>query len=318
MQDQPLVSIIIPTFNRAHLIGETLDSVLAQTYQNWECIVVDDGSTDGTEELLDEYVAKDARFQYYHRPDDRLPGGNAARNYGFEVSKGEYVNWLDSDDLFDCKKIEKQIDNLILSKCEVSICLGEFFNSVPKDNLGNVWCKYTEPITSVFEALITQKVRWPCGAVLWSRSVLKSSFWDEGLKGGQEWLFHIQQALKLNDSDFRFIQEVMCYIRNNNLSITNNGSLVNRYSNYLKARIILLNYLSLNDPERFKVYFHCTYQFSIKYVRELIKGNRYRILFTLSKLIFKISIIKYIKFWVGVIVYKVFKKDFILKYLTKG
>lgn len=82
----PLVSIIIPTFNRAHLIGETLDSVLAQTYPNWECIVVDDGSTDNTDEVMAEYMARDARFQYHHRPEDRLPGGNAARNYGVEFS----------------------------------------------------------------------------------------------------------------------------------------------------------------------------------------------------------------------------------------
>lgn len=52
---EPLVSIIIPTFNRAHLIGETLDSIIAQTYTHWECIVVDDGSTDNTEEIMNSY-----------------------------------------------------------------------------------------------------------------------------------------------------------------------------------------------------------------------------------------------------------------------
>src|SRR5690554_6998972 len=112
MTDQnPLVSIIIPTYNRAHLIGETLDSVLAQTYQNWECIVVDDGSTDNTDEVMAEYMAKDSRFQYHHRPEDRLPGGNAARNYGFEVSKGEYIQWFDSDDIM--------LQNFILDKVKV-------------------------------------------------------------------------------------------------------------------------------------------------------------------------------------------------------
>ena len=65
---QALISIIIPTFNRAHLIGETLDSVLAQTYPNWECIIVDDGSTDTTDEVVGEYVKKDSRFLYHHRP----------------------------------------------------------------------------------------------------------------------------------------------------------------------------------------------------------------------------------------------------------
>ncbi|WP_417872512.1 glycosyltransferase family 2 protein, partial [Xanthomarina gelatinilytica] len=92
---QPLVSIIIPTFNRAHLLGETLDSVLTQTYANWECLVVDDGSTDATEALVQTYIQKDSRFQYQKRPDRHLPGGNGARNYGFELSKGEFIQWFD-------------------------------------------------------------------------------------------------------------------------------------------------------------------------------------------------------------------------------
>jgi glycosyltransferase involved in cell wall biosynthesis len=94
-----LVSVIIPTYNRAHLISETLDSIIRQTYENWECIVVDDGSTDETEALLNTYIAKDSRFQYCKRPDKHLPGGNGARNYGFELSKGNYIQWFDSDDI---------------------------------------------------------------------------------------------------------------------------------------------------------------------------------------------------------------------------
>ena len=62
---KPLVSIIIPTFNRAHLIGETLNSVLAQTYPYWECIIIDDGSTDNSKKIIGEYVKKDFRFHYY-------------------------------------------------------------------------------------------------------------------------------------------------------------------------------------------------------------------------------------------------------------
>ena len=104
MNVNPLVSIIIPSYNRAHLIGETLDSVLAQTYQNWECIVVDDGSTDATASVVAAYLKKDARFQYHQRPENRSKGGNAARNYGLEISRGNFLFFLDSDDLLtlDC------------------------------------------------------------------------------------------------------------------------------------------------------------------------------------------------------------------------
>jgi glycosyltransferase involved in cell wall biosynthesis len=107
--DTPLVSIIIPTFNRAHLIGETLDSVLAQRYENWECIVVDDGSTDITSEIITHYLRKDARFQFFSRPLNKPKGANACRNYGFEKSKGEYIQWFDSDDVMHPEKLKIKI-----------------------------------------------------------------------------------------------------------------------------------------------------------------------------------------------------------------
>lgn len=105
----PLVSIIIPTYNRAHIIGDTLNSVLAQTYSNWECIVVDDGSTDNTEAILASFIEKDGRFQYLHRPDHRLKAASTCRNIGFENSKGSYIQYLDSDDLISENKLQEQV-----------------------------------------------------------------------------------------------------------------------------------------------------------------------------------------------------------------
>ncbi|EDM42973.1 glycosyltransferase [unidentified eubacterium SCB49] len=104
----PRISIIIPTFNRAHLIAETLDSIIAQTYENWECIVVDDGSTDNTAAILKGYCTQDKRISYHLRPKDRPKGGNAARNYGFEQSKGTLIQWFDSDDLMHPNHLEKK------------------------------------------------------------------------------------------------------------------------------------------------------------------------------------------------------------------
>ena len=105
----PLISIIIPTYNRAHLISETLDSVLEQTYANWECLIVDDGSTDKTKEVVREYVDKDDRFRFYTRPIKKRKGPNSCRNYGFEKSKGTYVNWFDSDDLYLSNALESYV-----------------------------------------------------------------------------------------------------------------------------------------------------------------------------------------------------------------
>jgi glycosyltransferase involved in cell wall biosynthesis len=121
MSDQPLVSIIIPTYNRAHLIGETLDSLVAQTYLNWECIIVDDGSSDNTDEVIGEHVNKDSRFKYYHRPEVHLPGGNGARNYGFKMSKGEYVNWFSSDDLMVAEKLEVKVKAMLENEVDFMV-----------------------------------------------------------------------------------------------------------------------------------------------------------------------------------------------------
>jgi glycosyltransferase involved in cell wall biosynthesis len=95
----PLISIIIPTYNRAQVISKTLESIIAQTFTDWECIIVDDGSTDNTEEVIDNYIKKDSRFRYFKRPQDRIKGPNSCRNFGFELSKGSWINWFDSDDL---------------------------------------------------------------------------------------------------------------------------------------------------------------------------------------------------------------------------
>lgn len=106
---EPLVSIIIPVYNRGLLIGETLDSVYCQTYSNWECIVVDDGSIDNTEDVVNSFSVKDKRFKFYHRPKTIKKGASACRNYALEKSKGELLQFLDSDDLLAKNKLEEQV-----------------------------------------------------------------------------------------------------------------------------------------------------------------------------------------------------------------
>lgn len=123
----PLVSIIIPTYNRANLIGETLDSILRQTYTNWECIIVDDGSTDNTMAVLNTYLGQDNRYKYFQRPDEIKPGGNGARNYGFKLSKGAYVQWFDSDDIMEPNFIEAKIEPF-LTNPEIDVVFSAFEN----------------------------------------------------------------------------------------------------------------------------------------------------------------------------------------------
>ncbi len=102
----PLVSVIIPAYNATAFLGETLDSVLAQTYPNLEIIVVDDGSTDATPELLDSYGDRIRVLRQANA------GQAAARNHGAREARGELLAFLDSDDLWDPDKIARQVELL--------------------------------------------------------------------------------------------------------------------------------------------------------------------------------------------------------------
>jgi len=115
------ISVIIPTYNRAHIIKDALDSVLMQTYSNWECIIIDDGSTDHTEKIIMDYINLDSRFIYIKRPFSRNKGAATCRNIGLENAKGEYIQFLDSDDFIATNKFEVQINHL---KKEKSTTIG--------------------------------------------------------------------------------------------------------------------------------------------------------------------------------------------------
>jgi len=101
----PTVSIIIPTYNREHLLGRAIQSVLDQTYQNFELIIVDDGSTDDTEKLVKSFNSE--KIRYIRHGENKGP--SAARNTGIQSAKGDYIAFQDSDDEWMPEKLEKQI-----------------------------------------------------------------------------------------------------------------------------------------------------------------------------------------------------------------
>lgn len=103
---RPTVSIVIPTYDYAHVIAQALESVRSQTYTDWECIVVDDGSTDNTEEVVALYVQQDPRIRFIRQSNQRQA---AARNTGIKNSAGAYLQFLDADDLIEPRKLELQV-----------------------------------------------------------------------------------------------------------------------------------------------------------------------------------------------------------------
>lgn len=110
MKFTPLISVVIPAYNAEQFLDETLESVLSQTYENWECIIVNDGSTDNTESIAKKWCEKDARFRYFYKENS---GASDTRNFGIKEARGEYIAFLDADDLYMPNFLEVCIENLV-------------------------------------------------------------------------------------------------------------------------------------------------------------------------------------------------------------
>lgn len=121
----PLVSIVMPCFNRAFLLSRSIDSVVAQSYKNWELIIVDDRSSDDIESVVKEYSNKDNRIKYYLNECKKGPAG--ARNCGIIHSMGEYIAFLDSDDQWMKQHLNTCVD--IMTKRSINVCLSLWYKN---------------------------------------------------------------------------------------------------------------------------------------------------------------------------------------------
>lgn len=185
----PTVSIIVPCYNQADYMPMTLDSVLAQTFTNWECILVNDGATDNTEEVAAEYCQRDSRFVYHKQHNQGL---SAARNAGLQLSKGEYIQFLDADDILLPTKLEKQVSLLESSRGDVCVCHHSLFTCEPS----NIW--ENEFSQSIYD-LTTRGFLYNWGVTfviaihsgLFKKAFLQNNrlHFDENVRACEDWLF---------------------------------------------------------------------------------------------------------------------------------
>lgn len=182
--NNPLVSIIIPTYNRAHLIGETLDSILAQTYTNWECIIVDDGSTDDSENLIKKYQENDNRFTFLTRPNSKPKGGNTCRNIGLDTAKGDYIVFFDSDDLMTPDHLEIKVNGIQNYDCDYVITRTKFFNS--DLNYMDSYYQFDKHEITPYN-YVCQKINWLTLDIIIKSDLAKSLRFNENLQSGQEY-----------------------------------------------------------------------------------------------------------------------------------
>jgi len=211
----PTVSVIIPTYNRAHLIGRSIQSVLNQTYQDFELIIVDDGSTDNTEEVIKKFQEHDKRTKYIKH--NKNKGGSAARNTGIKNAKGKYIAFLDSDDEWLIGKLKRQMKFIKNSSSEV----GVFYTGFIYKNVLNrdTWKKYIPSKRGwIFEDILTENCVGTTSTVLIkSRCFEKAGLFNENLPSCQDWEMWIRIA---KEYQFDFIEDplVRYYIHKSRIS----------------------------------------------------------------------------------------------------
>ena len=196
LTDSPTVSFVIPTYNRAAWLGKTLHSVLNQTYQDFEIIVVDDGSTDGTAQLVQSFSS----IQYILLKENY--GVSRARNEGLIMAKGRYICFLDSDDLWDKNKLqtqvqymEKNMDCLVCYTDEIWIRRGVRVNPMKKHQ------KYSGDI---FRHCLPLCIVSPSSVMLRAGLFNEVGNFDESLPACEDYDLWLRIALKC---EFHFIKE---------------------------------------------------------------------------------------------------------------
>ena len=311
MTSTPLISIIIPTYNRAHLIGETLDSILVQTYPNWECIVVDDGSTDTTADVMREYIKKDNRFQYHQRPINKIKGPNSCRNYGFEMSNGEYIKWFDSDDVMLPYLLEKQVlsfaKNVEMSVCKLSYF--DFERRVPiKENIISS--------KNLIEDYLIGNVTFYISGPLWKRSFLEkqNQLLDESLTNLDDWDFNLRMLYQ--KPNITNVNEVLILYRVHGDSLSQEINKLNfkEIKSELEARRKHLKILKINklaSPSVLQHYIKGRYKFIFR--KAMIKKDKKKYYYLKMLVVSQLEMLDFRGFFktiFGFIVFSFFNKGY--------
>ncbi len=209
--NNPLISIIIPCYNSSKYLEEAVESIIKQTYENWECIIVDDGSTDNTRELSDNLCKKDGRIKYVYQANSGLA---AARNTGYRISKGHYIQFLDADDRIHHNKFEDQL-KIFRDNPSIGVCYTNYqtFDS----ETGNLTGHFSPEKLSdnPLEDLLFKWERGlsiPIHSALFERSIFKiEDIFNTQLKAKEDW--HMWVSLALEGVKFYFLDKDYAFYR---------------------------------------------------------------------------------------------------------
>lgn len=183
------VSIIMATYNRAHFIEESIRSIERQSFDKWECFIIDDGSTDNTDEIIPNLIGVDPRFTYIKRPKTYKKGLPGCRNYGLDLARGEYIVFYDDDDIVHPENLRFCINHIKEKKYHfLRYNKQPFFGnsySIVMEPIGNF--KLTSFSKSEIEKMITGEIPFASCCVFWNKECFKNERFNENLMYAEEW-----------------------------------------------------------------------------------------------------------------------------------
>lgn len=233
-----IVSIIIPCYNRANFISRTLESIRNQTYQHWECLIVNDGSEDDTEKIALDWCNKDSRFNYFYKNNG---GVSSARNHGIIRAKGAYIAFCDDDDFWILKKLEKQVD-VLEKNLEYGLVTGNI-EYAEKDGTktGTIKSHKGNNHGYIFKELLLKNRTSTITPLLRREIFDKVGFFNPGFTFAEDWEFWRRVSYYYK---FYFIDEVLAFVRlhDGNVTGTRNNSVLERFKLYKKLTDSLLSW----------------------------------------------------------------------------
>jgi glycosyltransferase involved in cell wall biosynthesis len=236
--ENPLVSIIVPCYNQAQYLDECLESVLNQTYSNWECIIVNDDSPDNTDEIAEKWPKRDSRFQYFKKTNG---GVSSARNYGIAHSSGEFILPLDSDDKICRDFIMLALPKFTDSSIKVVTCKVCFFGE--RDGIYNLPYYSLEKLAldnMIVNTAFYRKIDW-----------IRTGGYDEHMEYGlEDWEFWIN--LLKNGGDVVQIDSVQFFYRikkkSRNANFGKNNQNVKKTKDYITTKHAAFYFSFFGNP----------------------------------------------------------------------
>ncbi len=253
---QVLVSIIIPVYNNSCTVIETLNSIKHQSFRNWECIIVDDGSKDDSYFIIEKFIKSDKRFKLFKRSQKRPKGANACRNIGKENSLGEFILFMDADDLLEHSCLEGRLSYFNDESIDAVIFdTGTFREEQDEINIFNRYLEYSN-CNSYLDMFLTYEIPWNIMGPLWKAKSIKQIAFDEKLQRLQDLDFHIRilQTPKLDIKRIHVIDNL--YRLTNKTPTLKNVRVVYKSSMYFFKKMFVngIQYSSGDKLKRFMVF----------------------------------------------------------------